>query len=86
MSASVLVGSSHAPGSFREDTATAGQQNTEYLFSGRGTKSDKLQGVPKNLEKLEDPLNLHYLGWYGRRRQSIQSLQQQKADFITSVI
>lgn len=25
-----------------EDTATFGQQNTEYLFSGRETKSDKI--------------------------------------------
>lgn len=61
-----------------EDTATVGQQNTEYLFSGRETKSDKIarcsqeSGVSnEDQEKLEqDPLNLHYLGWYGRRRQS----------------
>lgn len=61
-----------------EDTATFGQQNTEYLFSGRETKSDKIarcsqeSGVSnEDQEKLEeDPLNLHYLGWYGRRRQS----------------
>lgn len=53
-----------------EDTATVGQQNTEYLFSGRETKSDKIarcsqeSGVSnEDQEKLEqDPLNLHYLG------------------------
>lgn len=65
-----------------EDTATTGQQNTDYLFSGRETKSCKIARSSQesavsneDQEKLEeDPLNLHYLGWYGWRRQPLQFL------------